>query len=123
MVDCRGSYCTLHCRKMYMDLGGGELSHSIEHPTRPGKRLFLLFDFTHNFKNIFNNFLNKNRMHIPTTGFEDIIGDRCTASFDHIKRLYAIEEDKTLQVAYSLKRVSLNPSSIARISPQHALSK
>jgi len=29
---------------------GGELTHSVEHPTRKGERLFLLFYFTHNLK-------------------------------------------------------------------------
>ena len=106
---------------MYIDLCGGELSHSI--PTRQGERLFLLFDFTHNFKNIYNNFVNKRRMHVPTTGFQDILGETCVASFNHIKHLYAIEEDKTLKIAFAMKKASLNPSSIARTLPQHALSK
>lgn len=108
---------------MYVDLCGGKLQHSISHPTRPGERLFLLFDFTHNFKSIFNSFINKDRMHLPTNGYEDMLGEMCTAFFSHIKRLYAMEEHKTLKVAFSLKKASLNPSSIARTSPQHALSK
>ena len=108
---------------MFVDLCGGKLSHSIEHPTRTGERLFLLFNFTHNFKNIFNNFVNKGRMHLTTTGYEDKLGETCTALFAHIKRFYAIEEDKVLKIACALKKASLNPSSIARTSPQHALSK
>lgn len=106
-----------------MDLCNGELRHSIEHPYRPREKLFLIFDFTHNFKNIFNHFVNKKQMHPPTKDNEDILGVSCHAKFLHIKTLYAMEEGKTLKVAHQLKKVSLNPSSIARTSPQHALSK
>ena len=108
---------------MYIDLCGERLSHSIDHPTRPGERLFLLFDFTHNLKNIFNSFLNRARMHLPTDDYEHTLGDSCTAFFLHIKRLYALEEHKPLKIACKLKKASLNPSGIARTSPQHALSK
>ena len=106
-----------------MDLCGGKLTHSVPHPTREGDKLFLLFDFTHNLKNVFNAFVNKDRMNIPTTGFEHILGEKCLVSFSHIKRLYALEENKTLKIAHSLKKVSLNPSRISRTSPLHALSK
>ena len=63
-------------------------------------------------------------MYIPETADEqNILGGRCIAKFAHIQRLYAIEEHKPLKVAHSLKKASLNPSNIARTSPQHALSK
>lgn len=62
-------------------------------------------------------------MHISTCGHEQILGNRCIADFRHIKKLYALEEEKTLKVAHRLKKVCLNPSNIARTSPQHALSK
>ena len=106
-----------------MDLCGGELSHSIPHPSKKGELLFLLFDFTHNLKNIYNNFVNKGYLHLPVTGCEEILGSKCKAEFRHIKQLYALEEDKTLKVAYALKKSSLNPSGIAKTSPLHALSK
>ena len=108
-----------------MDLcGSSSLSSSVSHPTKSDKRLFLLFDFTHNMKNIFNNFVSRKTMYIPETADEqNILGGRCIAKFAHIQRLYAIEEHKPLKVAHSLKKASLNPSNIARTSPQHALSK
>ena len=106
-----------------MELCGGELTHCVMHSTGKTKRLFLLFDFTHNLKNIFDAFVNKDRMNVPTNGHEPILGDKCIASFAHIKRLYALEEEKTLKIAHSLKKASLNPSNIARTSPLHALSK
>ena len=100
------------------------LSSSVTHPTKPNERLFLLFDFTHNMKNIFNNFVSRKMMHLPEIpGDDSVFEEKCVAQFSHIKRLYAIEEHKPLKVAYSLKKASLNPSNIARTSPHHALSK
>ena len=106
-----------------MNLCGGALKPFIPHPTKPDETLFLLFDFTHNFKNIFNNFLNKNSFNLPTENFEEHFGESCAPQFNHVKKIYAIEENKTLKVAHKLKKASLNPSSIARTSPQHALGK
>ena len=110
-------------RKLFIDLCGGKLVHSIQHPLRENERLFLFFDFTHNMKNIYNIFVNRKIMHPPTTGHKKLLGESCTAKFAHIARLYALEENKSLKIAFDLKKVSLNPSSIARTSPQHALSK
>ena len=106
-----------------MDLCGGKLQPCIPHPTKEGELLFLLFDFTHNMKNIFNNFLSKGRMHISTVGFEAVLGSPCLGLFTHIKQLYALEEHKSLKVAHALKKASLNPSNVARTSPKHALCK
>ena len=47
----------------------------------------------------------------------------CVAQFSHIKRLYALEEFKTLKIAYALTKLSLNLSSLSRTSSLHALSK
>ena len=44
-------------------------------------------------------------------------------SVAHLKQLYRIEEGKPLKVAHVLKKVSLNPSSIAQTSPRHGLGK
>ena len=99
------------------------MAPSIVHPTKKDEQLFLFFDFTHNFKNIYNQFENKQRMNPPTVGHEDVLGKSCNADFAHIKHLYAMEEDKALKIAHTLKKVALNPSSIARTSPQHALGK
>ena len=56
-----------------MDLcGSSSLSSSVSHPTKSDERLFLLFDFTHNMKNIFNNFVSRKTMYIPETADEQI---------------------------------------------------
>ena len=40
------------------------LSNSVVHPTKRNDHLFLLYDFTHNMKNMFNNFVSKKKMHV-----------------------------------------------------------
>ena len=52
-------------------------------------------------------------MSLPTSQHEEILGDICTAKFSHIAHLYALEKHKSLKIAHNLKKVSLNPSSIA----------
>ena len=84
---------TTFCRKLYQGLCQGSLSHCIACPKRKDEYLYLPIDFTHCLKNIFNNFLNKNRMHLPSTGYEAILGVFCVAEFSHIKRLYVKERD------------------------------
>ena len=110
-----------------MDLcGGNSLSTSIQHPLRSEEKLFLLFDFTHNLKNIFNNFVTRKRYHVLTCNSADaqhMLGEQCIAQFEHVKRLYALEEHKTLKIAFTQKKASLNPSNIARTSPLHASSE
>jgi len=96
----------MFCRKLFTELGGGKLKPFIPHPTRSGELLFLIFDFTHNFKNIFNNFLSKGRMNVPTDGFESVLGSPCFGLFNNIKQLYALEEHKTLKVAHALESLT-----------------
>ena len=62
-------------------------------------------------------------MYIPTSGFETILGSPCLRLFSHIKQLYHLEEHKTLKVAYTLKKVSLNPSNVAKTTLEHAICK
>ena len=67
--------------------------------------------------------MNKRLTLSPTLFHEYILGNKCIAQFAHLKQLYRIEEGKPLIVAHALKKVSLNPSSIAQTSPQHVLGK
>ena len=57
------------------------------------------------------------------SGYDEILGKSCTAKFEHVHRLYSLEKGKSLKIACDLKKASLNPSSLARTSPQHALGK
>ena len=40
----------------------------------------------------------------------------------HVNQAYFLEEGKALKIAHNLKKVSLNPNCIVRMSSQHALS-
>ena len=61
-------------------------------------------------------------MHLSTARHEDLLGKSCTAHYLHIKQLYALEEHLTVKVTFTLKKSSLNSTSLSRTSPQHALS-
>lgn len=81
------------------------MSTSVEYPAKSNECLFLLFDFMHNMKNIFINFVSENVMHIPASADDgNIIGGSCIAKFLHIKRMYSIEQHKPLKVAHTLKK-------------------
>ena len=67
--------------------------------------------------------MNKRLMLSPTLCHEYILGNKCIAQFAYLKHLYRIEEVKPLKVAHALKKVSLNPSSIAQTSLQLVLGK
>ena len=70
--------------------------------------------------NTFNNFLNEQKLNIPTNGHKNLICSSCFPSFSHLRHVYALEESKVLKFAHVLKKSSLNPSSIARTSPHQA---
>ena len=65
----------------------------INHLCVKNEKLFLFFDFTHNLKNIFNNWLKRGKMNPPTNGLEHYLGDLCIALYSHVKQLYALEEE------------------------------
>ena len=67
--------------------------------------------------------MNKWLMLSPTLCHKYILGNKCIAQFAYLKHLYRIEEGKPLKVAHALKKVSLNPSSIAQTSLQNILGK
>ena len=81
----------------------------IDHPTRPGNKIFLLFDSVHVFKNIFNNLLNRKEFFCPP--FE---GESLSAKMVHVKQLYALELEQGVRFAYKLTDQVLNPQSIER---------
>lgn len=111
-------------RTLFKQLSGGDcIKPCIDHPYIENEKMFLFFDFTHNLKNIFNNWLKKSKMNPVTAGFEDLLGEECVAHYSHVKQLYKLEEDRAVKVAFSLNANSLNPINISRTSPKHALSK
>ena len=62
-------------------------------------------------------------MNVPIAGCEYLLEKSSKASFVHAKQLNILEEHKTLKIGRTLKKASLYPSNIARVSSQHPLSK
>jgi len=109
----------------YQNLCGNNLTQSIQHPMRENERLFLLFDTTHNMKNVYNNWVSKTTFRMPKVNADlgDIIPSDAIVSFNHVKRLYEKEETNVIKVAHALKENALHPSNIQKISPKLALCK
>ena len=80
--------------------------------------LFLLFDSTHNLKNMFNNFHIRQVFRFPTYD-----GDIKEARFQELMKVYKNECNQSLRRAHKLSRKILEPSSVSKVSPNHALGK
>ena len=96
------------------------------------ERLYLMFDMTHNLKNVYNNWINKGSFTFPGTCNGSIdsveldsneVGSLMTANFHDVHIVYNQENDKNLRIAHKLNAMCLMPNSIARTSPRLALSK
>lgn len=110
----------LFFRAFFMTLCGNELKTSINHPTVPDAKLYLFFDPTHNFKNMFNNWVSKRLFQLP----DGHIGPtEITADYNHVQQLFELEESKPLKIAHRLTYASIHPSDIQKQSPRHALGK
>jgi hypothetical protein len=108
-------------------LCNGVLKEHIEHPCRPLAPLFILFDSTHNIKNVYNNFERKKLFVCPPlpqslSSHLDIHDNFTghvtpyTASFHHIEQLYHTEADKPVKAARKLTKACLKPSAIEKSS-------
>ena len=106
-------------RKYYKSLCSGELkanvplstffSSDLEQPN-PDPDVYLLFDTVHNFKNVYNNFINKGMFECP-----DFNGEKIgNPMFAHIVKLYDLELQKPAKMAHKLTEKVLHPSAIER---------
>ena len=80
--------------------------------------MFLLFDSTHNIKNVFNSFEKRREFSFPS---HELLSATC-ADYGHIEELCEFEDNKALKVAYKLPPNVLHPTSVERVSTKHALS-
>ena len=113
-------------RNMFADLCGGELKSSIVHPYCSDRKLFFLFDTVHLLKSVRNNWLGQKDCDktfsfpsFPYSGTENT--DVVTASFSHLRRLYASERDSIVKLAPSLTYKALYPSNLERQNVKLAL--
>lgn len=87
--------------------------------------MFLLFDTTHNMKNIYNNWVCRSSFRMPKVNNElgEFIPSDKIIKFNHIKRLFEKEETCVIKVAHALKENALHPTNIQKVSPKLALCK
>ena len=80
-----------------MCLEDGELKPLIWHSSDKNGILFLLFDSTHNLKNICNNWLIRTYFYISSNHSPLLPRGGIKANFKHMQQLYAKEETKVLK--------------------------
>lgn len=99
-------------------LCNGNLSTRFTNPFS-SEPIYLLFDPTHNLKNIYNNLQSRKVFHCPS--FRDNESS-FIVDFNHIEQLYHIEKLKPLKLAHKLKACVFNPKSIEKTSTKFASS-
>lgn len=101
-------------RSFYVkELCNGNLSTSIQHPHFPDTELFLLFDSSHNVKNVYNNFLNRRSFIMPKFSDSE---SKLRADFQHLLELYTFEKDRPLKMGHKINPTVLNPTTLQRTS-------
>jgi hypothetical protein len=106
-------------------LCNGDLQVSIPHPFKPNSPLFLLFDSTHNVKNVFNNFERRRIFTCPplphsVSSSTTEQPTAFTANFQHVEDLFVLEKDKPVKAAHKLTKATFNPTSIQKTSVKFA---
>ena len=91
------------------ELSGDKPALFIVHPFNPEKMLFLLFDGTHVFKCIYNNFQKRIVFECPNFGDMPV-----SPNLNYIVELYNIELLKSIKMAYQLSDKCLNPQPIEK---------
>lgn len=79
-----------------------------------GKNLYLLFDTTHNVKNLYNNFQSRKVMSCPA--FPPYLSEATTAKFSDIENVYNHELHKPLKMAFKLNDSVIRPQNIEKTS-------
>ena len=94
-------------------LCGGFIKMWIPNPLSQGNRIYMHFDPTHLFKNIYNNFRNKENFICPSMVNKEET-DVTLASFAHIRELFGIEKGKRPKMAHKLSEKVINPFSVEK---------
>lgn len=100
-------------RKFFVNLCGGSLKTFVDNPVSDG-RIYLIFDPTHNIKNLYNNFQKRRLFRCP--GSHPILKETTEANFDDIDKVFELESTKPLRMAHKLTKAVLNPKSIEKTS-------
>ena len=101
-------------RKFFIQhLCNGSFQHFVANPIT-GEKMFLLFDPTHNLKNLYNNFQKRKIFSCPP--IPPYLERNTIANFNDINMVYHMELDKPLKIAYKLNRSVIQPSSMDKLS-------
>ena len=107
-------------RKFFIKLCNGTLTTFVQNPlTETDGRIYLIFDPTHNIKNLYNNFQKRRLFKCP--GCPPILQDVTSANFDDIDKVFEIENTKPLRFAHKLTKAVLKPKSIEKTSVRLAV--
>ena len=101
-------WTTIQLTESFIELCDGHLTPSIDYPIETGKKIFLLFDPTHNIKNIFNSFEKRGVFSFPSESILQCKG----ADFKDLDALVQHELIKLLKIAHKLCPSLLHPNSI-----------
>ena len=94
-------------------LSDGSLKACVQNPLDSSKKLFLLLDPTHTFKNMYNNFQKKGVFKLPAC---ELCPQPIIANFHHANVLYEKDSLLHIRMAHKLSPYVLNPSNIQRQS-------
>ena len=101
-------------RKFFMHhLCDGERKPYITNPLN-GKKLFIVFDPTHNMKNVYNNFISRKVFVCPL--FPSFFPCETTAKFDDLYQVYENERTKILKLAPRLNSSVLWPTNLEKVN-------
>ena len=106
-------------KKIFLTLCGEIWKPFIPNPFVTNGQIYLIFDPTHNIKNLYNNFQKRRKFVCPA--FQPILNERTEANFSDIDEIYEVEKCKPLKFAHKLNESVLNPKSIEKTNVKLAL--
>ena len=84
-----------------------------------GRKIFLIFDPTHNIKNLYNNFQCRKLFGCPAC--EPILTKPTKANFQDVEKVFELESRKPLKMGHKLNTSVISPKSIEKTSTKLAL--
>ena len=95
------------------NLCAGEWKPYIQNPFT-GNKVYLVFDPTHNIKNLYNNLLSRKIFECPS--YEMIFEKETKLCYDDVRSVYEMETTKPLKLAHKLDLTVLQPHNLQKTS-------
>ena len=99
-------------RKFFLDEMNGSWKNSIPNRFNSDRPIFIIFDPTHNLKNLYNNFLSRGTFILP---------GNIKIQFSHISELVEEEKQRPIKIAPQIQERYLHPSNLDKLSTKPAL--